>query len=260
MSHLDQVEKELKPLAKFIKRLGERNDNGQYVVKFAVLFDDYEVANTFEALVRTLKAARKRQIIDFKGEMLLRGLTDDEPITLLIEDADNDEEDTKENDVNNMKQAEYKEDEETIVQQVLVKPSEKMRQKSLKKASKPTILPRAQSFSPSPTPRSPSISLAESVETPVVEQDVVVKEEEKLDNQWGEEFTSKLGKCVNETFEYDKESILAAKYLLHFLKKRIGFDFKGQTKHRDALQFVCVEQFGWKAINDWGYSLRVVKS
>merc|ERR1712083_122555 len=94
-----------------------------------------------------------------------------------------------------------------------------------KSKPKPTILPMTSSPSPSPGPKSPSMSLAESVESPVVEQDVMVKEEEQLENKWGEVFTDKLGKCVSDTFEYDEESILPAKYLLHYLKKRIGFDF-----------------------------------
>merc|ERR1712032_733156 len=81
---------------------------------------------------------------------------------------------------------------------------------------------------------------------------------EDLENEWGEEFTNKLKECVAEQFDYEKQAILPGKYLLHYLKKRIGFDFTGQTQHRDALQFVCVEQFGWKAINEWGYSIRVL--
>merc|ERR1712228_21834 len=316
--------------------MGEPNDDGQYVVKFGVLFDDDEAANTFEAINGTLRTAKKRQIIDFKGQMLLKGPHDNVPITLLIQNNDNDDdmEEEEDNNDNNLEQQtedtnnvatddtnideninnniqqqqtsiiikqdeEVKQEEESINKEDMIEirgrckqagckcnkfienPSKwskgkckscghegnKHQMQWVKKSElqcspvpkpKATVLSNRHSPSPSPGPQSPSISLAESVESPVVEQDVMVKEEEQLENQWGEEFTVKLGQCVTETFEYDKESILPAKYLLHYLKKRIGFDFKGQTKHRDALQFVCVEKFGWKAINDWGYSIRVV--
>ena len=53
---------------------------------FGVLFDDDRCANEFEALVGTLRAAKKRKVVDFKGQMLLKGAHDDVIITLLIED------------------------------------------------------------------------------------------------------------------------------------------------------------------------------
>eukprot|EP01084_Bolivina_argentea_P286496 491468_1 len=89
---------------------------------------------------------------------------------------------------------------------------------------------------------------------PAIAKAEAKKTEEVLENTWGEEFTGALGECVNTTFNYDEESILAAKYLLHYLKKHKQFDFTGQSQHRDALKFVFVEQFGWKAINAWGYN------
>ena len=85
-------------------------------------------------------------------------------------------------------------------------------------------------------------------------------EPEELENLWGEEFTDKLKECVSNTFDYDEESILPAKYLLHYLKKRVGFDFTGQKQHRDALKFVSVDLFGWKVINTYGYSVKVLDS
>ena len=39
-------------------------------------------ANFYEALVGTLKAAKKRKVVDFKGEMLLKGMSDKVLITL----------------------------------------------------------------------------------------------------------------------------------------------------------------------------------
>ena len=53
---------------------------------FGVLFDDDRCANEFEALVGTLRAAKKKKIIKFEGQMLLKGAHDDVVITLLTED------------------------------------------------------------------------------------------------------------------------------------------------------------------------------
>ena len=50
---------------------------------FGTLFDDDEVANYYEALVGTLKAAKKRKIIDFPGQLLLKGQHDKVEIKLL---------------------------------------------------------------------------------------------------------------------------------------------------------------------------------
>ena len=55
-----------------IRRIGGGDE-----VKFGALFDDDEVANYYEALVGTLKCAKKRGVIDFKGQMLLKGVHDD---------------------------------------------------------------------------------------------------------------------------------------------------------------------------------------
>eukprot|EP01083_Nonionella_stella_P078210 213888_1 len=65
------------------------------------------------------------------------------------------------------------------------------------------------------------------------------------------------GMC-SKTYEYDATSILTAKDLLHFLKKRVGFSFAGQSQHRDALEYAFVDLFGWKVLNEWGYNVRVV--
>lgn len=58
---------------------------GKYVVKFGVLFADDRCANIFEALVGTLKAAKKRKIVSYASELLLQGVHDDVAITLLID-------------------------------------------------------------------------------------------------------------------------------------------------------------------------------
>ena len=54
-------------------------------VKFGVLFADTRCANIFEALVGTLRAAKKRKIITFEGEMLLQGVHDNVEVVLLAE-------------------------------------------------------------------------------------------------------------------------------------------------------------------------------
>ena len=68
-----------------IKRLGTPNADGQ-MVKFGVLFSDDKCANLFEALVRTLRAAKRKKFITYEGELLLQGVHDQVDITLLKED------------------------------------------------------------------------------------------------------------------------------------------------------------------------------
>jgi hypothetical protein len=56
-------------------------------VKFGVLFADDRCANIFEALVGTLRAAKKRKMIHFEGEMLLQGAHDHVDVVLLGEEG-----------------------------------------------------------------------------------------------------------------------------------------------------------------------------
>ena len=65
-------------------RLGSQNDEGQYVVTYGVLFDDDKTQQFYEAIVGTLKAARTKGFIDWKGQMLLKGAHDNVEITLLV--------------------------------------------------------------------------------------------------------------------------------------------------------------------------------
>lgn len=67
------VEHEVKLLVEEIKRLGSPNADGQVSVKFGVLFSDDRCANIFEALVGTLKAAKRKKIVNYNGELLLQG-------------------------------------------------------------------------------------------------------------------------------------------------------------------------------------------
>lgn len=79
------VEHEVKLLVEEIKRLGTTNTDGQTTVKFGILFNDDRCANIFEALVGTLKAAKKKKVINFQGELLLQGVHDNVDIVLLQE-------------------------------------------------------------------------------------------------------------------------------------------------------------------------------
>ncbi|XP_061561063.1 costars family protein ABRACL [Phycodurus eques] len=66
-----------------IERLGNKNADGQTSVKFGVLFNDDRCANIFEALVGTLRAAKRNKIVSFDSEILLQGVHDDVDIVLL---------------------------------------------------------------------------------------------------------------------------------------------------------------------------------
>ncbi|XP_020791910.1 costars family protein ABRACL [Boleophthalmus pectinirostris] len=77
------VDHEVKLLVEEIQRLGQMNANGQMSVKFGVLFSDDRCANIFEALVGTLKAAKKRKVVSYEGELLLQGVHDNVEIILL---------------------------------------------------------------------------------------------------------------------------------------------------------------------------------
>ena len=54
-------------------------------MKFGVLFSDDRCANIFEALVGTLRAAKRKKIVTFEGELLLQGVHDNVDVILLQE-------------------------------------------------------------------------------------------------------------------------------------------------------------------------------
>ena len=60
------VEEECKQLVKEIERIGgeSKNGNDNTFCTYGQLFDDDVVQNTFEALMGTLKAAKKRKLIN----------------------------------------------------------------------------------------------------------------------------------------------------------------------------------------------------
>ena len=63
---LAQVDEEVQTLRADIMRIGSCDENGVWTVKFGVLFDDEKVEQYYEALMGTLKAAKKKGIIEFK--------------------------------------------------------------------------------------------------------------------------------------------------------------------------------------------------
>ncbi|XP_022149133.1 costars family protein [Momordica charantia] len=76
------VDEEVERLKEEIQRLGKIQDDGSYKVTFGVLFNDDRCANIFEALVGTLRAAKKRKIVTYDGELLLQGVHDNVEIIL----------------------------------------------------------------------------------------------------------------------------------------------------------------------------------
>ncbi|KAK1857392.1 hypothetical protein I4F81_008314 [Pyropia yezoensis] len=77
------VDHEVKLLREEIMRLGTKDDKGVTSVPFGVLFRDDKCANLFEALMGTLRAAKRRKVIDFEGEMLFQGVHDDVAVSLV---------------------------------------------------------------------------------------------------------------------------------------------------------------------------------
>jgi hypothetical protein len=65
-SPLAQVDEEVQTLRADIMRIGGCDENGVWTVKYGVLFDDEKVEQYYEALMGTLKAAKKKGIIEFK--------------------------------------------------------------------------------------------------------------------------------------------------------------------------------------------------
>ncbi|XP_053408095.1 costars family protein ABRACL-like isoform X2 [Mercenaria mercenaria] len=79
------VSHEVELLITEIKRLGKQDDTGSYSVTFGELFHDEQCANIFEALVGTLRAAKKKKVVSYDGELLLQGVHDNVAVKLLKE-------------------------------------------------------------------------------------------------------------------------------------------------------------------------------
>jgi hypothetical protein len=73
------MNEEIEQLLKDILRIGEPKEPN---VLFGQLFDDPAAEQYYEALVGTLKGAKKRGLIDFKGQMLLKGVHDSVVISI----------------------------------------------------------------------------------------------------------------------------------------------------------------------------------
>lgn len=68
-----------------IRRIGQ---DGEPSVSFGDLFDDDTVQNYYEALVGTLKSAKKRGLIQYKGMLLLKGVSDKVVISIVQKEKD----------------------------------------------------------------------------------------------------------------------------------------------------------------------------
>ncbi|KAG5276539.1 hypothetical protein AALO_G00106850 [Alosa alosa] len=77
------VDHEVSLLVEEIRRLGTENADGKISVTFGVLFNDDKCANLFEALVGTLRAAKRKKIVTYQGELLLQGVHDNVDVILL---------------------------------------------------------------------------------------------------------------------------------------------------------------------------------
>lgn len=63
------VDEEIKRLQAEIARLGSKNSDGIYEVEYGILFN--ATTDIFEAILGTLKAAKKRGIIEYPPKPLL---------------------------------------------------------------------------------------------------------------------------------------------------------------------------------------------
>lgn len=83
MSSISHVDNDINTLVQHIQRIGtKQSDTFTYTVTFGRLFNDDQVQNTLESLAGTLKAAKKRNIVSYKSELLLQGMSNNEIITL----------------------------------------------------------------------------------------------------------------------------------------------------------------------------------
>eukprot|EP00039_Didymoeca_costata_P018248 m.332750 g.332750 ORF g.332750 m.332750 type:complete len:84 (+) comp16999_c0_seq1:50-301(+) len=76
------VDHEIELLVTCLKRICKDQEDGTKAVTFGEIFKDEILEQQLESLVGTMKAAKKRGIIDFKGQMLLQGAHDDVVVTL----------------------------------------------------------------------------------------------------------------------------------------------------------------------------------
>ena len=85
-----RLDAEIARLPADIARIGSAEDAGSPErCSFGALFDDEEIQNHYEALVGTLKSAKRRGVINYKGQLLLKGMHDE----VMIEVIEKDDED-----------------------------------------------------------------------------------------------------------------------------------------------------------------------
>eukprot|EP00184_Porphyridium_aerugineum_P004262 CAMPEP_0184700004 /NCGR_PEP_ID=MMETSP0313-20130426/7348_1 /TAXON_ID=2792 /ORGANISM="Porphyridium aerugineum, Strain SAG 1380-2" /LENGTH=90 /DNA_ID=CAMNT_0027159299 /DNA_START=39 /DNA_END=311 /DNA_ORIENTATION=- len=78
-----KVEEEIKEVIHYIKTKGKQNDKGQYFITFGEFFKAPEIEQSLENPFATLKAAKKRGVLTFEGEMLWQGQHDHVQLILL---------------------------------------------------------------------------------------------------------------------------------------------------------------------------------
>ncbi len=79
----DHVDSEIELLREKILELGSTQNNGQMGIKFGELYE--KTVDIFEAINGTLRAAKRKKIINFEGQMLLKGAHDNVIIYLVQE-------------------------------------------------------------------------------------------------------------------------------------------------------------------------------
>ena len=77
------VEREVVLLQHELVKNNEKDASGRYIINFGKLYDTTQ--QIFEALAGTLKAAKKRGVIEYASPILLKGPHDKVVITLLKE-------------------------------------------------------------------------------------------------------------------------------------------------------------------------------
>eukprot|EP00563_Minutocellus_polymorphus_P001329 CAMPEP_0181031562 /NCGR_PEP_ID=MMETSP1070-20121207/6296_1 /TAXON_ID=265543 /ORGANISM="Minutocellus polymorphus, Strain NH13" /LENGTH=349 /DNA_ID=CAMNT_0023108943 /DNA_START=523 /DNA_END=1572 /DNA_ORIENTATION=+ len=82
-----RLDAEIARLPADIARIGSAEDAGSPRCSFGALFDDDEVQNHYEALVGTLKSAKRRGVVNYKGQMLLKGMHDEVMIEVIEKDG-----------------------------------------------------------------------------------------------------------------------------------------------------------------------------
>ncbi|EDQ92351.1 uncharacterized protein MONBRDRAFT_13505 [Monosiga brevicollis MX1] len=77
------IDHEISLLVACLKRIAEPGPDGKLQTTFGKIFTDEILEQQLESLVGTMKAAKKRGIISFEGQMLLQGAHDHVVVTLL---------------------------------------------------------------------------------------------------------------------------------------------------------------------------------